>query len=215
MKVTTTACIQGAWTPDIKPTKILDIGAGTGLLSLMCAQKYGVPTDAVEIDRAAFSQMAENIARSPWSQLIRPINADILEFAVDEGYDFIITNPPFYQSYLKSPTDGVNRAKHDTALSLTELACCLPFLLSETGIVSILLPPAESNLFRQMAQSEGLYLFREMHIREADESPISAVVSYFGRKSRQIQSESMVIRQKDGSYAVKFGELMGPYYLSL
>ncbi len=215
MKVTTTACILGAWTPDSQPVKILDIGAGTGILSLMCAQKYGAPTDAVEIDHDAFHQLAENIARSPWPKLINPINADIREFVADEGYDFIITNPPFYQSYLKSPTDGVNRAKHDTALSLRELACCLPFLLSENGIVSILLPPAESHLFRQMAQKEGLYLFREMHIRETDESPISAEVFYFGRKPRQLQSESMVIRQKDGSYSGRFAELMRPYYLNL
>ncbi|MCK5367363.1 MAG: methyltransferase [Cyclobacteriaceae bacterium] len=65
MKVTTLACIQGAWLPDITPKNILDIGAGTGLLSLMAAQKYEGKIDAVEIEQDAFSQLKENSLQSP------------------------------------------------------------------------------------------------------------------------------------------------------
>ena len=109
MKVCTDACIFGAWAAgklkesSISVRHILDIGCGTGLLSLMLAQNTNADIDAVEINTDAASQAKENILQSPGINKIKVINASILEFVPEKNYDFIICNPPFYEDDLKSP----------------------------------------------------------------------------------------------------------------
>src|SRR5882724_8546870 len=104
MKVTTDACLFGAWAtvgirklaPEAKT--ILDIGSGTGLLSLMIAQQCDVLIDAVEIDKAAAAQAKENSTASPWKEKIMVIEGDIRYMAryPINRYDIVICNPPFY-----------------------------------------------------------------------------------------------------------------------
>ena len=112
MKVTTDSCVFGAWAAkqikqlEEKPGKVLDIGCGTGLLSLMIAQINKTTIDAVEIEENAFQQANENISNSPWHDLIQTHHADILNFQPEVKYDCIITNPPFYENELKLDKDG-------------------------------------------------------------------------------------------------------------
>ncbi len=217
MKVTSIACIQGAWIPEIQPKSILDIGAGTGVLSLMCAQRFGVPIDAVEIEEDAFQQLHENIAQSPWPGIIRPIHADIRIYTFDSGkkYDFIITNPPFYQDQLKSPFQKVNQAKHGTSLTLNDLAGILPDLIHESGIISILLPPSASELLYKLAPAQGLHIFSELHISEQKGLPVRAVVFLLKKQAGPRFTRSFHIRQESGDYSEQYITLMQPYYLHL
>jgi len=217
MKVTSMACIQGAWTPEIQPKSILDIGAGTGLLSLMCAQRFEVPIDAVEIEKSAFQQMQENIAQSPWPEVIHPIHADIREYAAGCGkkYDFIIANPPFYKDQLKSPSDKLNMARHCTSLSLNDLAGLFPDLLNRDGTISILLPPSEHNLLHKLAVARGLHVFSELHIAEQKDRPIRAIVFLLKKQAGPYNSRRLDIRQESGNYSEQYIDLMRPYYLHL
>src|SRR5205085_2984467 len=102
MKVSTDACIQGAWTP-IEPfvKNVLDIGTGTGLLSLMVAQRNNhILIDAIELDENAAQQATENIHASPWGDRINIVNGDIRNYTFNRQYDLIICNPPFFQNSL-------------------------------------------------------------------------------------------------------------------
>jgi len=217
MKVTSMACIQGAWTQGIQPKRILDIGAGTGVLSLLCAQQFGVPIDAVEIEEDAFLQLQENIAQSPWPEVIHPIHADIREYATicSNRYDFIITNPPFYKDQLKSPFDKVNKARHDTSLTLNDLADLLPNLIHDTGIISILLPPSGRELLHKLAPLRGLYINSELHISEQKDLPIKAIIFLLKKQACMHIIQRFYIRQEDGAYSEQYTSLMQPYYLHL
>ena len=127
MKVCTDSCLFGAWVAsliekkEINPETILDIGTGTGLLSLMLAQKTNAGIDAVEIDSNAFEQAKENILFSPWKDQIKIFNADIKQWNAPTKYDLIISNPPFYENDLLPEDDGKNISKHSAALNLEEL----------------------------------------------------------------------------------------------
>ncbi|HET7116347.1 MAG TPA: methyltransferase, partial [Hanamia sp.] len=102
----------------ILPEIILDIGSGTGLLSLMIAQKSNGEIHAIEIDENSFSQSKENFIDSPWENKLQAFNADIKSWNSQSKYDFIISNPPFFENDLKSKTQSKNLAKHHDGLTL-------------------------------------------------------------------------------------------------
>src|SRR5687768_15546532 len=100
MKVCTDSCVLGAWADVEKAEQILDIGTGTGLLSLMVAQRSEANITAVEIDSAAAAQASENIAESPWKNRISLVHKSLQEFGNEnqQQFDVIICNPPFFQA---------------------------------------------------------------------------------------------------------------------
>ncbi|MEP7128610.1 MAG: methyltransferase, partial [Chitinophagales bacterium] len=117
MKVATDACILGAATPAPADGAILDIGTGTGLLSLMIAQKCSGRIDAVELDEGSFHQATSNVQNSLWKDRINVIHSDVRTFHPNKKYDLIICNPPFFENHFKSPFLQKNKAKHAVQLS--------------------------------------------------------------------------------------------------
>lgn len=217
MKVTTVACIQGAWLPDFAPDTILDIGAGTGLLSLMAAQKYSGKIDAVEIDKSAFIQLEENILCSPWNQRVEAHHEDIRKYArkTSMRYDLIISNPPFYQNQLKSGNNPYDQARHGTSLLYSDLVevCCK--LLSDTGRISILLPPVETSQVTFLFNSLDIYLIDQMEICDTLAHKPKTIVSIYSRNAIGPASNYLAIKDGLGSYTSEFVVLLKDYYLYL
>src|SRR4051794_28996924 len=119
MKVSTDACLFGAWTSarlknsfhaDVKG---LDIGAGTGLLSLMLVQELPVSIQAVEIDQEAAAQAAANFGASIFSSRLNVVHSALQQFAGSRGFQLIISNPPFFSGSLLGPRDKKNLAHHE------------------------------------------------------------------------------------------------------
>ena len=106
MKIGTDGVLLAAWANPKNAFSILDIGSGSGLISLQMAQKSNAEViDAIEIDDDAFEQTVENFERSDWGDRLFCYHASLQEFTEemeDEVYDFIISNPPFYNSTFKS-----------------------------------------------------------------------------------------------------------------
>lgn len=171
MKVSTDSCAFGAWIPlAIEEGKVLDIGAGTGLLSLMLAQRFpSVTIDAVEIDPNAYAQACENAKESPFASRIQVYQSPIQSFEVGQSYDAIITNPPFFQQSLRSPDQQVNHAKHDTGLTFEVLLQHIMRLLKPTGHWHVLLPVYESEQLELLALEKGWY---PVHKTYLSHSPI-------------------------------------------
>ncbi len=145
MKVSTDACLLGALVNDnITAAHILDIGTGTGLLSLMMAQKFpSAIIEAVEIEQNAFQQAQENFSNSIWKDRLKVHLSSIQNFAKNNSaqkYDLIISNPPFFENDLLSPDKKTNIAKHSTDLTLKELLACAFELLNDNGFIYLLLP---------------------------------------------------------------------------
>ena len=144
MKVCTDACVFGAFVAEYlasqKINNCLDIGTGTGLLSLMLAQKNDMGMDTVEINTEAYLQAKENIENSIYKNKISIHNQNILEFDNNKKYDFIITNPPFYEGDLMSSQQNKNQAKHNESLTLPKLLQSIIRLLKDNGEFAVLLP---------------------------------------------------------------------------
>ena len=217
MKVTTLACIQGAWLPHLMPKNILDIGAGSGLLSLMAAQQYNCPIDAVEIERDAFTQLKENVAQSIWKSRITCHHEDIKNFAkhTSKRYDLIISNPPFYSKQLKSSNDKINHARHDTGLTNEELVDISDRLLNDSGNISILLPPAETAKLPRLCQQKSLFHSSQLLVSDSDGKEPKAIVTILSKKSSKTIIQKLAIKYENGQYSQDFISLLDPYYLYL
>lgn len=216
MKVSTDACIAGAWTNvPAGAGRILDIGAGTGLLSLMLAQKHrDIVIDAIELDEHAVVQATENVAASPWAERLNVIHADASGFKPEESYDFIISNPPFFNNSLLGHRSDRNMARHTHSLSYGVLFDILNNNLSDRGKASILLPTAEHELWENLLMQNGWSIVHKLYVHPAKEKAPNRVVSICSNKTGPAcNEEHLYIREADGSYTQEFIDLMRPYYM--
>jgi len=218
MKVSTDACIQGAWTPCSPSVRsILDIGTGTGLLALMMEQRNPQAViDAIEIDTDAVRQAKENVAASVWSERIKVYAGDARQILSGKQYDLIICNPPFFTNALLGKQAARNTARHSLSLSLGELMKILVDCLSPQGYASILLPAVEHELWKDLVNKEGWNISQELHIKPKPGASPNRIISLCssGRKETKDVQE-LVIRDGDQQYTAEMVGLLQPFYLNL
>lgn len=216
MKVSTDACILGAVSPTPDEGKILDIGTGTGVLSLLLAQRCHCMIDAAELDEASFLQAASNVAHSEWKDRIRVVHTDIRLYHSSTRYELIICNPPFYENHFKSPSLKKNKAKHAEQLSYQELLDAVKRNLSADGIFSVLLPANSAERFMKQAVTAALYPYKRFLISERDNQPFKRHIILFSQHlSNTVTETAISIRDAEGNYSATFRHLMHPYYLNL
>ena len=216
MKVCTDACIQGAWTAlQLRDEKtILDIGTGTGLLSLMLAQNSTASFTAIEIDKPACEQASQNFQTSKFRDQFNIINTSLQQYNPIEKFDFIISNPPFFSNDLQSPDDMKNLAMHSTELSLKELIVSIKRLLSEDGKASIMIPYPRLGEFENLITQHYLYYNTLLLIKQTPNHSFFRAVIILSKIKTEIKTEELIIKEND-QYTTRFIELLKPYYLRL
>ena len=144
MKVGTDGVLLGAWTSLAnQPESILDIGAGTGLVALMLAQRSTAEIiDAVEVEDNSFEQCVGNFEASPWSDRLFCYHASFQEFhlEMEETYDLIVSNPPFFTDLTNAAKTPRNVARQEQALPFNELLFGVEKLLAPQGSFCTILP---------------------------------------------------------------------------
>jgi tRNA1Val (adenine37-N6)-methyltransferase len=218
MKVTTDACIQGAWTPVLPHVKrVLDIGAGTGLLALMLAQRSpGICVDAIELDRAAAGQARENIDACVWKERLNVMEGDVRDYRSVNKYDLIISNPPFFNNSLLSDKANRNQARHTNSLSYVDLLSAIENNLGEDGHASILLPLAEYKLWKELLDDGDWFELNKLSVKHRPGAEVKRVISVFGKtKMNPAGDSALIIKDESGNYTPAFIDLLAPYYLDL
>jgi tRNA1Val (adenine37-N6)-methyltransferase len=220
MKVCTDACLFGAFVADkFQKTshrfRVLDIGSGTGLLSLMLAQKIlTAEIDAVEIERAAAEQAKDNFRHSPWKERLHVHHQAIQQFGINT-YDLIISNPPFYENDLKSGNVKRNLALHGSALGLDDLLDVIQKHISAQGKFAVLLPYHRSANFINHAQLKDFYLSDEVSVKQTPRHPYFRSMLVFGRNKVQVKHSDLCIKEANEEYSTEFTGLLKDYYLAL
>lgn len=217
MKVCTDACLFGALLPVSRESRrCLDIGTGTGLLSLMLAQKDdAVNIDAVELDTAAALQASENVAASPWASRIQVIQEDVLHFNPGKDYDLIFSNPPFFEDDLHSPNPAKNKAKHNTGLTLTQLVKLADGWLSRDGVFAILLPYHRVDYFIAEAGNAGLHLHEQVMVKQTSRHDFFRGILFFTKKACTLLRSDVIIKDGENNYTPQFTAALKDYYLYL
>jgi tRNA1Val (adenine37-N6)-methyltransferase len=216
-KVTTDACILGAYPELFQPEKICDIGAGTGILTLMLAQKYpGAMIDAIEIEPLAAGQADENINSSPWENRISIFNESIQRFTKQRKYkyDMIICNPPYFEDHLMSKDQRKNLARHNYKLSLSELVECVQDLVIDKGFFYTILPPQSYEKLKSELENKGFNLYDKLEIISAPEKSLYRIVAGFCKMALKNKTKKLVIHHNNGEYTDAFKDLLKDYYLA-
>ncbi len=219
MKVTTDACLFGAWVADqikraSEPGKVLDIGTGTGLLALMLAQvTKESQIDVVEINDQAFKEANSNFKHTNWRGRLNIFHQPIQDFFTTTKYDLIICNPPFFQNSMEGQVQHKNQALHSTSLSMKELVQRVTKLLSSKGRFYVLYPEKEMVDFIALLKKSGLHLLHSVKVRNEARKPIFRRMCAFSFDSSSALTHELIIRRDDGKYTEDFWELLKDYYL--
>ncbi|HUQ97121.1 MAG TPA: methyltransferase, partial [Chitinophagaceae bacterium] len=195
--------------------KLLDIGTGTGLLSLMIRQKNNLAIEAIEIDEPTAVQAATNVAASPWPNAISIIQGDVLQLEEDKKYNYIISNPPFYEGDLQSPDAKRNTAHHGNLLTLNKLLDIIMQHLECNGLFFLLLPFKRKKELEALVTEMGLNIYKELVLYQTGKHGPFRLMVQGGNDKREKQSDTLVIADNTNQYTPAFISLLADYYLNL
>ena len=219
MKIGTDGVLLGAWTSlKNRPNSILDIGSGTGVISLMLAQRSTAEIiDAVEIDADAYEQCADNFENSIWSDRLFCYHASLQEFAqeIDDEYELIISNPPFYTEDFKSDNLQRDMARFTDALPFEHLVVCVANLLAEQGVFSVVIPFKEETSFIDLASRVNLFPNRILHVKGNPSSDIKRSLIEFSFTENTVVIEELIIETTRHQYTQDYINLTKDFYLKM
>jgi tRNA1Val (adenine37-N6)-methyltransferase len=228
MKIGTDGVLLGAWaTINPDANQILDLGAGTGIIALQLAQRNAfADIDAIEIDDAAFEQCTDNFENSPWADRLFCYHASAQEFAteMDEAYDLIVSNPPFYspserkdESLPKGEEMKKSRklARFNDSLPFDHLVGCVHKLLSEKGIFALILPRKEEEAFISLASEAGLFPRRICRVKGNNNSEEKRSLLEFSFQASEIELTELTIEIERHIYTDEYRDLVKDFYLKM
>ena len=220
MKIGMDGVLLGAWANPKNSFSVLDIGTGTGVIALQMAQKSSAEIiDALEIDSEAFEQAVENFERSDWGDRLFCYHASLQEFTneIDEQYDFIVSNPPFYNSTYKKGEISDKRAlaRHSESLSYTILVASVSKLLSENGECAFIIPFEEEAEFLRLAAEHTLFPNRITRVRGTKTSVIKRSLLQLSFNTSKVEFSELTLEKDRHVYTEDYINLVKEYYLKM
>jgi tRNA1Val (adenine37-N6)-methyltransferase len=217
MKVNSDSVLLGSWVDTENAKKILDIGAGTGLIALMMAQRTNALIDAVEIDKSACEQARDNILNSPWPDRITLHQSSFQDYAqkTNEKFDLIVTNPPYFVNSLKSAEINRTIARHSDTLTHNDLLRYTAKILDESGHFALIISQTEGIRLIAEAINYGLYCQKKLFVKSTEEQKTSRILIEFKKMPCLTKEETIIISSgKPKEYSAKYKKLTGDFYLN-
>lgn len=222
MKIGTDAVLLGAWI-DLGnyPDSILDVGSGTGVISLMLAQRSNAMTiDAVEIEENAYEQSVGNFELSDWGDRLFCYNSSFQDFAIEmeeeeETYELIVSNPPFYTDDFETADAARNKARFTSALSFNDLLKGVVAILNENGVFSTIIPFKEEERFVNLARENNLFLHKVCHVKGTPTSEVKRSLLSFSFEEKPLIKEELVIEVARHQYTEEYIQLTKGFYLKM
>ena len=219
MKIGTDGVLLGAWaTTKHQPFAILDIGAGTGVVALMLAQRCNAEIiDAIEIEGNAYEQCVTNFENSPWADRVFCYHASLAEFVdeIDDKYDLIVSNPPFFTNAFKSEKETRDLARYEDALPFEELILGASKLLENTGKFVVIIPFSEEENFIKLARRYQLFTNNIIHVKGTPNSEIKRSLIEFSFIKSEVSIKDLVIETKRHHYTQDYINLTKEFYLKM
>jgi tRNA1Val (adenine37-N6)-methyltransferase len=214
-KVGTDGVLLGASADISNKKRILDIGAGTGLITIMLAQRCDADIVSIEPDYESFLQAEENVAQCRWKGRIKVINSDLQKFtSVDEKFDLIVSNPPYFSNSLKNPDPRKSSARHTDLLTSADLLSGVAELLDNKGVFQVIMPYVESTIFIAEAQQYGLYCNSILKIKPLPTAEIRRFIMTFSWERLKLTEMFLTIeRGERHEFTKEYKTLTKDFYL--
>jgi tRNA1Val (adenine37-N6)-methyltransferase len=214
-KVGTDGVLLGARADVSGRKRILDVGAGTGLISIMLAQRSDAEIVSVEPDYESFLQAEENVSQCKWKSRIKVINIDLQSYNTAEGkFDLIVTNPPFFSNSLKNPDPRKSFARHNDSLSSDDLLINVSRLLNDNGIFQLIMPYAEGAIFIADAQQYGFYCNDILKVKPLPTAEVRRLILTFSRERLKLTEKFLTIeRGERHEFTEDYKALTKDFYL--
>lgn len=218
MKVGTDGVLLGAWAPVENACKALDIGCGSGLISLMLAQRQPrLHIDAIELDPVAAEQAAENFHASPWADRLQVYAENVLDFVqhTQNKYALIVSNPPYFEPAVSCRDSYRDQARYTATLNHQSLLMCAKKLLTADGLFCVVLPSDVAENVEQLALQQGWSVFQRTNICDKSTTPIHRVLLAFSQQPTETLIDSLVLKQDDGkTYTPQFIQWITDFYVN-
>lgn len=213
-KVGTDGVLLGACA-DLKGVRsILDIGSGTGLISIMLAQRCYAEITAIEPDRESFIQTCENVSRCDWHDRIKVDHTNLQSFNNSHRkFDLIVTNPPYFCDSLKNPDQRKSDARHNDSLTSAEILEGVVKFINNDGRLQLIMPYVEGNLFIAEAARFGLYCNNILKIKSLPTSEISRLILTFSRIHKKPAERFLTIEHGRHEFTEEYINLTKDFYL--
>ncbi|MHA7831788.1 MAG: tRNA1(Val) (adenine(37)-N6)-methyltransferase [Flagellimonas sp.] len=219
MKVGTDGVLLGAWASlGHEPNAILDIGAGTGLIALQLAQRSMAEViDAIELDDAAFEECVANFEASPWADRLFCYHAGFDEFVdeMDDQYDLIVSNPPFYSEKMDSGNVSRDQARQNSSLPFDELVQGASKFLTEDGIFAVIIPFKEEKGFVGLAEHVGMFPNRITRVKGSPDTDFKRSLMEFSFHQNEPIIDTLIIEEGRHQYTKEYVELTQAFYLKM
>ena len=219
MKIGTDGVLLGAWASlSHEPNSILDIGTGTGIIALQLAQRSDSETiDALEIDDDAHEQAVDNFENSDWGDRLFCYHASLQEYAqeIDDKYDLIVSNPPFYTDNFQTENKARNTARFTSALSFKDLLLSASKLLNKDGVFSTIIPFKEEQYFIDLASKVDLFPSKICRVKGSATSDIKRSLMEFCFRKGDIEPTELIIELERHQYTNEYVNLVSDFYLKM
>ncbi len=218
MPVSTDGVMLGAWADIEVAQTVLDIGTGTGLLALMCAQRNKkVKITALDLDVSAMETAKNNVENSPWKARIQLINADILSYRPLMRFDHIICNPPYFNHGLIADNLERAMARHSYSLPHDALIQHCKTLLSPSGKASFILPLVEGEAFLKLAELNDWFVSRLCYVKATENKDCKRILFELMFDATGTEETELVIHDKTQphGYSQAFVHMCQAFYLKM
>lgn len=216
MKVGTDGVLLGAWATSNSGNTILDIGTGTGLISMMLAQRFPESQiDAIEIDENAYYQAKENFENAPFYNRLSIYLTSLQDYKTDKKYDLIVSNPPFFTVNDLNEFDARKQARQEETLTFSDLLEKTAQLLNKDGLASFIIPHDRMLEFCAIAAENALKVSKTTLIKGNETSPIKRVLLEFSLEQKEIEENTLTIEIERHRYTNDYVNLTKDFYLKM
>lgn len=214
-KVGFDAVLLGAWADFTNAESVLDVGTGSGIIALMAAQKNSqCLVHAIELDENSFIQARENFFKSKWRERLTLIPGDFFEWKVDQKFDHIVTNPPYFINALETPVENRTTARHFTNERFAAFMLKTTEMLNPLGRFTLIIPAMHSHEILSCINHAGYYLSRKCMIYTKNEQKPERILVECRLKKCDVGENKLFIYDKTGQHSAEYRKLTSEFYLN-
>ena len=216
MKVGTDGTLLGAWASAPQGAcRILDIGTGTGLISLMMAQRFPEAfVCGIDIDEDAVCQAQENVQASPYADRVNIWQCDVSLLNDKDGYDVIVCNPPFFEDSLTCPDQQRTSARHTVTLSYQQLMQAAFRLLKNNGRLALVIPSESQSRIETEAALQGFFICRLYRVQTTPQKqPKRHLIEFTKHPVNEIDNKDVTLEINSHVRSPWYHQLTKSFYI--